>query len=239
MGGEWGKDRASKIKWKQHSLIPLTCVILRKSEEFLLRSIFIYTCTVPVKKKFPLRSSKTLQSRFHVGKKTLSDLKKTATFFYAPEFFYPTVVYFLLIYASLTICAENLFLLLLQGARLSTETAAFFFAFRLLRRQLVVSGCIQTFTSASRRCRFLCRQPLRHSLSPISAFSFSHFCFSRCRFAIQSFTSPSCRRCRLLSRFVVSSSASHSFTSALSSPSSACHSFLLQLLIANVDSLSS
>ena len=62
-------------------------------------------------KKFQLRSSKTLQSRFHVGKKTLNDLKKTATFFYAPEFFYPTVVYFLLIYASLTICADNLFFL--------------------------------------------------------------------------------------------------------------------------------
>ena len=29
--------------------------------------------TVPVKKKFPLRSSKMLQSRFHVGKKTLND----------------------------------------------------------------------------------------------------------------------------------------------------------------------
>ena len=92
--------------------------------------------SVPVKKKFPLRSSKTLQSRFHVEKKTLNDLKKTATFFYAPEFFYPTVVYFLLIYASLTICAENLFLLRPLIARLSTERAAFF-AFRLLRCQLV------------------------------------------------------------------------------------------------------
>ena len=45
--------------------------------------------------------------------------------------------------------------------------------------------------------------------------SFSHFCFSHRRLAIQSFTSPSCRRCRLFSRFVVSSSASHSFTVAI------------------------
>ena len=72
----------------------------------------------------------------------------------------------------------------------------------------------------------------RHGLS------FAHFCFSRRHLAIQSFTSPSCHRCRLLSRFVVSSSASHSFTSACH-----CHRWpatrLLQLLIANVDSLSS
>ena len=113
----------------------------------------------------------------------------------------------------LTICAENLFLLHPLIARLSTETAAFML-FGFFVTSLFISGCIQTFTSASRRCRFHCRQPLRHSLLPVTAFSFSHFCFSRCRFAIQSFISPSCRRCRLLSRFVVSSSASHSFTSA-------------------------
>ena len=33
-----------------------------------------------------------------------------------------------------------------------------------------VSGYIQTFTSASCRCHFHRRQPLRHSLSPIAAF---------------------------------------------------------------------
>ena len=76
--------------------------------------------------------SKSLPRR----KENAQRFKKTATFFYAPEFFYPTVVYFLLIYASLTICAENLFLLRPLIARLSTETAAFF-AFRFLRRQLV------------------------------------------------------------------------------------------------------
>ena len=114
---------------------------------------------------------------------------------------------------SLTFCAENLFLLRPLIARLSTETAAFF-AFRLLRRQLVCFWMHSDVHSASRRCRFHSRQPLRHSLSPVTAFSFSHFCFSRRRLAIQSFTSPSCRRCQLLSRFVVSSSASHSFTSA-------------------------
>ena len=62
------------------------------------------------------------------------------------------------------------------------------------------------------------------SLSPASpsfvvahrGLSFAHFYFSRRCLAIQSFTSPSCRRCRLLSRFVVPLSASHSFTSASS-----------------------
>ena len=99
-------------------------------------------------------------------------------------------------------------------ARLSTETAAFLL-FGFFVSSLFVSGCIQTFTSASHRCRFHCCQPLRHSLSPVKAFSFSHFCFSRRRLAIQLFTSPSCRRCWLLSRFVVSSSAFHSFTSVV------------------------
>ena len=133
------------------------------------------------------------------------------------SFFYLTVVYFLLIYARLTICSENLFLLHPLIARLSHETAAFLL-FGFFVASLFVCECIQTFTSASRRCRFHCCQPLRHSLSPVTAFSFSHFCFSRRRLAIQSFTSPSCRRCRLLGRFVVSSSASHSFTSACRRP---------------------
>ena len=59
--------------------------------------------------------------------------------------------------------------------------------------------------------------PLSASLSFVVARcgpSFAHFCFFRRRLAIQSFTSPSCRRCRLLSPFVVLSSASHSLTSA-------------------------
>ena len=143
----------------------------------------------------------------------LNDFLKNGDFFLRTGvFFYLSVVYFLLIYARLTICVENLFLLHPLIARLSTETAAFLL-FGFFVTSLFVSGCIQTFTSASRRCRFHCRQPLCHSLSPVTAFSFSHFCFSRRRLAIQSFTSPSCRRCRLLSYFVVSSSASHSFTS--------------------------
>ena len=95
-----------------------------------------YIHTVPVKIKFPLHCSKTLQSHFHVGKKTFNDLKKWRLFIKHWSFFYLTVVYFLIIYARLTICAENLFLLHPLIARLSTEAAAFF-AFRLLRRQLV------------------------------------------------------------------------------------------------------
>ena len=96
---------------------------------------------------------------------------------------------------------------------LSIETAAFLL-FGFFVASLFVSGCIQTFTSASRRLRFQYRQPLHHSLSPVTAFSFYHFCCSHRRLAIQSFTSPSCCHCRLLSSLFVSSSASHSFTSA-------------------------
>ena len=83
-----------------------------------------FVCTVPVKKKFPLRSSKTLQSRFRVGKKTLNDFKKRRLFFTHRSFF-PYRCLLLLIYASLTICAENLFLLRPLIAKLSTETEAF------------------------------------------------------------------------------------------------------------------
>ena len=50
--------------------------------------------------------------------------------------FYRTVVYCLLIYARLTICAENLLLLHPLIARLSNETAAFV-SIRLLLRQRV------------------------------------------------------------------------------------------------------
>ena len=189
---------------------------VHKTGKFTTKS-GILAVTVPVKINFPLCISKTLQSRLHVGKKTFNDLKKRRLFITHRSFFYLTVVYFLLIYARITICAENLFYstYLLQGLALKQHL---FFLFGFFVASLFVSGCIQTFASASRRCRFHCRQPLRHSLSPVTAFSFSHFCFSRLRLAIQLFTSPSCRRCRLLSRFVVSSSASHSFTSACRRP---------------------
>ena len=54
-------------------------------------------------------------------------------------------------------------------ARLITEQQLFLL-FGFFVASFFVSGCIQTFTSASRRCRFHCRQPLRHSLSPVTAF---------------------------------------------------------------------
>ena len=119
---------------------------------------------------------------------------------------------------------------LLQGLALKQLLCLFGF----FNASVFVSGCIQIFTSAS-RC---CRQPLRHSLSPVAALSFAHFCFSCRRLAIQSFTSPSCRHCRLLSHFVVPSSASHLFTLARRRHHRPATS-LLQLLIANVDSSSS
>ena len=95
--------------------------------------------------------------------------------------FYLTVVYFLLIYTRLTICADNLLLLHPLIASLSTETAAFLL-FCFFVPSVCVSGCIQTFTFASRSCCFHCHQPLRHSLSPVTAFA--HFCFSHRRLAI-------------------------------------------------------
>ena len=148
--------------------------------------------------------------------------------------FYCIVVYCLLIYARLTICEENLLLLHPLIARLSTETAAFVF-FRILHRQHV---CFWMHSDVH-----FCFSSLSYSLSSLSpsfvvahhCLSFAHFCFSHCRLAIQSFTSPSCRHCQLLRCFVVPSLTSHSFTSACRRP--ATH--LLQLLIANVDSLSS
>ena len=141
----------------------------------------------------------------------------------------------LVIYTCLTICTENLLLLHPLIARLSSETAAFFFAFRLLRRQLV---CFWMHSDDH-----FCFSSLPFSLSSASpsfvvarhGISFAHFCFSRRRLAIQSITLPSRHRCHLLSRFIVSSSASHSFTSSYRRPATRS----LQLLIANVDSLSS
>ena len=105
-----------------------------------------------------------------MGKKTLNN------FFESGNYFLRTVVltgvltvpffYCILIYARLTICAEDLLLLHPLIARLSTETAAFVL-FGVFVASVFVSGCIQTFTSASCRCRFHRRQPLRHSLSPV------------------------------------------------------------------------
>ena len=122
-------------------------------------------------------------------------------------------------------------------ARLSTETAAFL-SFRLLRCQHV---CFWMHSDVH-----FCFSSLSFSLSSASpsfvvacrGLKSAHFCFTRRHLAIQSFTSPSCHRCRLLSRFVVPSSASHSFTSACRRHCRPATQ-LLQLLIANVDSLSS
>ena len=134
---------------------------------------------------------------------------------------------------------------LLQGL---APKPAFFLLFGFFITSLFVSGCIQTFTSASRRCRFHCRQPLRHSLSPITAFHslisaspaialpFSRLL--RLPVAVVGFLVVLLFRRRHLSRFVVSSSASHSFTSACRHHRRPA-TRLLQLLIAIVDLLSS
>ena len=110
-------------------------------------------------------------------------------------------------------------------ARLSTETAAFV-SFRLLccqRACFWMHSDVHFFFSSlsSASLPFIVT---RHGLS------FANFCFSHQSLAIQSFTSPSCRRCQLLGRFVVPSSASHSFTLACRRHhQSATH--LLQLLM--------
>ena len=100
-----------------------------------------------------------------------------------------------------------------NGERVNTETAAFVSSWLLCRQHV----CFWMNSDVH-----FCFSSLSFSLSSASpsfivahcSLSFAHCCFSRRRLAIQSFTSPSCLRCRLLSRFVVPSSASHSFTSA-------------------------
>ena len=139
----------------------------------------------------------------------------STTFFKQGDFFLRTVVLtrVLTIVCCLLITLiymENLLLLHPLIARLSTETATFFF-----------------FSSSSLPAFFFWMHSDVHfyfsslSFSLLSAspsfvvarrrLLFAHFCFFRRRLAIQSFTSPSCRH---HSRFVVPSSASHSFTSA-------------------------
>ena len=150
--------------------------------------------------------------------------------------FYRTVVYCLLIYARLTICMENLLLLHPLIARLSTETAGVFcFSASSSPAYLFLDAFRRL--PASRRCHFTVVS-LSSFVVSCHGLSFADFCFSHCSLAIQSFTSPSCRRGWLVSRFVVPSSASHSFTSAC------CRhrwpaTRLLQLLIAIVNSSSS
>ena len=101
---------------------------------------------------------------------------------------------------------------LLQGL---AQKQQLLFLFGFLVASVFVSGCIQMFTSASRRFVFTVS-----SLSVIHCRPSRPFICSLLlllpSLAIQSFTSPSCRRCRLLSRFAVPLSASHSFTSASS-----------------------
>ena len=106
---------------------------------------------------------------------------------------------------------------------------------------MFVSGCIRTFTSACHCCRCHCRLPLGHLFRLLvtrHSLSFVHFCFSCHPCHSESFTLPNHRLLLLLSRFLVLSSASHSFTSAsLHHRQPLAHS--LQLLIAMVDFSSS
>ena len=111
-----------------------------------------------------------------------------------------------------------------------------FFSFRLFRQRVCfwmhsdVHFCFSSmsFSLSSASPSFVVA---RHSPS------FTQFCFSRHCLAIQLFTLPSCHCCRHLSRLVVPSLASHSFTSARHHHCRPA-TRLLQLLIANVNSLS-
>ena len=114
-----------------------------------------------------------LQSRFHVGKKTLNDFYKFSDFFFThrgfDRSFYRTIFYCPLIYMRLTICSEDLLCSThkLQGLALKQQLL---FLFGCFVTSVFVSGCIQTFTTASRCCRFHRHQPLHHLLSLIAAF---------------------------------------------------------------------
>ena len=106
--------------------------------------------------------------------------------------FYRTVVYCLLIYAWLTLCADNLLLLPLLIARLSTETAAFV-SFRLLRRQHV---CFWMYSDV--RFCFSSQSFSPSSASPLSPVAAYHSLTSASPAVASPLShSPSCRSCRL------------------------------------------
>ena len=147
--------------------------------------------------------------------------------FFTHQSFYHTVVYYLLIYACLIIYSEKLLLLHPLIARLSTEKAASV-SFRLPCCQSV---CFWMHSDVHFCFSSLSFSLLSASLSFFAArrsLSFAHFCFSHSLLAIQLFTSHSCRCCQLLSRFLVPSLASHSFTSASSACLSLTSAFHIQ-----------
>ena len=116
-----------------------------------------------------------------------------------------------LIYAFLTICAEDLLLLHPLIAMLSTETVAFV-SFRLLRRQRV---CFWMHSDVHFCFSSLLFSPSSASPSFVVAcrgLSFARFCFSLCRLP---FSRLLCLPVTVVGfLFVVPSSASHSFASA-------------------------
>ena len=137
-------------------------------------------------------------------------------------------------------------------ARLSTETAAFV-SFWHLRRQRV---CFWMHSDIHFCFLSLSLSPSSASPSFVAArpsfivarrgLSFAHFCFSCHRLPFSRLLRLPFCRCQLLSSFIVPSSASHSFTSASHSFTSASRRHhcwpatrQLQLLIVDVDSLSS
>ena len=136
-------------------------------------------------------------------------------------------------YARLTITQRIFFgsTHLLHGLALKQQLL---FLFGFFVASMFVSRCIQTFISASRRCRFHCRQPLCHSLSPFADFVRLLLLhpLSPCHSVVYFNFLSQLSAC---SRFVVPSLASHSFTSAHCRPDTR----LLQLFIANVDLSSS
>ena len=119
-------------------------------------------------------------------------------FFYVPHTdwsFYRTIFLLPLIYASLTICTENLLLLHLLIARLSTETAALV-SFWFLRRQRFCFWMHSDVRFSSLSCSPPSASPsfvvTRHG------HSFIHFSFSSPSLTCHSLTSASHSQCRLV-----------------------------------------
>ena len=107
----------------------------------------------------------------------------------------------------------------------AASSTAFLFLDAFRRSLLLLVAVVFTVVSLSVICCRLLRPFIRSLLLLLP----SH--------AIQSFTLPSFRRCRLLSRFVVLSLASHSFTSVSHRHHHWPATCQLQHLMVNVDSL--
>ena len=99
-------------------------------------------------------------------RKRLTTFSKLATFFTRRSFYHTVFLLLTNLRASNNLRGGSSFAPPILQALALKQQLLFLFGFFIA--SVFVSGCIQTFTSASRHCRF--HQPLRHSLLPAAAF---------------------------------------------------------------------